>query len=129
MTKFGVVTTSIFTKITAVFTLTHKNVHHSHTPNRKCQLTIRSTGHSKIVSSEYGNDCIITLLAPTICKWLPDYWKVCVPLASNVQRLQLDFSKKMYRKKWVCNNSLRIKNPSSSKCDTIFNHKVDIWWE
>jgi hypothetical protein len=71
-----VVAPKIFSKIIALFSINAKLSITSHEPNRKWQMTVRFTGHSRIVCRQY-----VILLMPRIWKWLLEFWKTFEPVS------------------------------------------------
>lgn len=75
VTKFCIVVPSIFSIIVAIFYLTYRNTYHFMCTHRQHQITVRFTGQSRIVGSQYVT-CFITCLVHRIWRQLLDLWKI-----------------------------------------------------
>jgi hypothetical protein len=61
-TRFCMVAPNTFSVIIAVLSLIYKNVFQVHMHDRKCQITVSATGHSRIVGSWYGASFMLHFL-------------------------------------------------------------------
>ena len=75
-------TPNIFSTITPFF-LTYKTMHHFTCIKKKCQVTVRITGHTRIVRKLLH----VTLLAPRIWRWQLNFWKIFEPMQEVVLML------------------------------------------
>jgi len=70
----------MYSKITAFVGLFHTKVNIiSHAPIRKRQITVRLSGHARILGSQGGTGFISPFRAPQILRWHLDLWKFVHP--------------------------------------------------